>query len=151
MARQRKKKTTRKARKAAAPRRRWPGRLWRLFLLVSGIAAGLLIPWVLYLDYQVTSEFEGRKWDLPSRVYARALELYPGALLTALVVLLFLKNMRSTIIIAVAIPVSLLGAIAVMYFLGYTFNTMTMLGLLLLILFVPWPGPARAPEVPRPT
>ena len=54
------------------------------------------------------------------------------ALLTALVVLLFLKNLRSTIIIAVAIPVSLLGAIAVMYFLGYTFNTMTMLGLLLL-------------------
>jgi HAE1 family hydrophobic/amphiphilic exporter-1 len=59
--------------------------------------------------------------------------LLSGALLTALVVLLFLKNMRSTIIIAVAIPVSLLGAIAVMYFLGYTFNTMTMLGLLLLI------------------
>jgi len=59
--------------------------------------------------------------------------LLSGALLTALVVLLFLKNIRSTIIIAVAIPVSLLGAIAVMYFLGYTFNTMTMLGLLLLI------------------
>jgi HAE1 family hydrophobic/amphiphilic exporter-1 len=59
--------------------------------------------------------------------------LVSGALLTALVVLLFLKNMRSTLIIAVAIPVSLLGAIAVMYFLGYTFNTMTMLGLLLLI------------------
>jgi HAE1 family hydrophobic/amphiphilic exporter-1 len=59
--------------------------------------------------------------------------LIAGTLLTALVVLLFLKNIRSTIIIAVAIPVSLLGAIAVMYFLGYTFNTMTMLGLLLLI------------------
>jgi len=59
--------------------------------------------------------------------------LVSGALLTALVVLLFLKNLRSTFIIAVAIPVSLLGAIAVMYFLGYTFNTMTMLGLLLLI------------------
>ena len=59
--------------------------------------------------------------------------LVSGALLTALVVLLFLKNLRSTLIIAVAIPVSLLGAIAVMYFLGYTFNTMTMLGLLLLI------------------
>ena len=59
--------------------------------------------------------------------------LLSGTLLTALVVLLFLKNIRSTIIIAVAIPVSLLGAIAVMYFLGYTFNTMTMLGLLLLI------------------
>lgn len=59
--------------------------------------------------------------------------LLSGTLLTALVVLLFLKNIRSTMIIAVAIPVSLLGAIAVMYFLGYTFNTMTMLGLLLLI------------------
>jgi HAE1 family hydrophobic/amphiphilic exporter-1 len=59
--------------------------------------------------------------------------LLSGTLLTALVVLLFLKNLRSTMIIAVAIPVSLLGAVAVMYFLGYTFNTMTMLGLLLLI------------------
>ena len=59
--------------------------------------------------------------------------LLSGTLLTALVVLLFLKNLRSTLIIAVAIPVSLLGAIAMMYFLGYTFNTMTMLGLLLLI------------------
>jgi len=59
--------------------------------------------------------------------------LIAGTLLTALIVLLFLKNLRSTIIIAVAIPVSLLGAVAVMYFLGYTFNTMTMLGLLLLI------------------
>ena len=59
--------------------------------------------------------------------------LISGALLTALVVWLFLKNFRSTVIIAAAIPVSLLGAVAVMYFLGYTFNTMTMLGLLLLI------------------
>jgi len=59
--------------------------------------------------------------------------LLSGTLLTALIVLLFLKNVRSTLIIATAIPVSLLGAIAVMYFLGYTFNTMTMLGLLLLI------------------
>ena len=40
------------------------------------------MPWVAYLNYQVTTEFEGRKWDLPSRVYARALEVYPGALMT---------------------------------------------------------------------
>ena len=56
-----------------------------------------------------------------------------GTLLTALVVLLFLKSLSSTLIIAAAIPVSLLGAVAVMYFSGYTFNTMTLLGLLLLI------------------
>lgn len=56
-----------------------------------------------------------------------------GTLLTALVVLLFLKNIPSTLIIAAAIPVSLLGAVAVMYFAGFTFNAMTLLGLLLLI------------------
>ena len=56
-----------------------------------------------------------------------------GTLLTALVVWLFLKSLRATAIIALAIPVSLLGAVAVMYFFGYTFNTMTLLGLLLLI------------------
>jgi HAE1 family hydrophobic/amphiphilic exporter-1 len=56
-----------------------------------------------------------------------------GTLLTALVVWLFLKSVTSMFIIAAAIPVSLPGAVAVMYFSGYTFNTMTLLGLLLLI------------------
>ena len=56
-----------------------------------------------------------------------------GTLLTALVVWLFLKNVRSTLIIAVAIPVSLLGAVALIYFMGYTLNSMTLLALLLLI------------------
>jgi HAE1 family hydrophobic/amphiphilic exporter-1 len=56
-----------------------------------------------------------------------------GTLLTALVVFLFLKSLSGTLIIAAAIPVSLLGAVAVMYFAGFTFNTMTLLGLLLLI------------------
>jgi HAE1 family hydrophobic/amphiphilic exporter-1 len=56
-----------------------------------------------------------------------------GTLLTALVVLLFLRNLSATLIISAAIPVSLLGAVAVMYFSGFTFNTMTLLGLLLLI------------------
>ncbi len=59
--------------------------------------------------------------------------LFEGTLLAALVVWLFLKNLRSTLIVGVAIPVSLLGAVAAMYFAGYTFNVMTMLGLLLLI------------------
>lgn len=59
--------------------------------------------------------------------------LVVGTLLAALVVWLFLKSLRSTLIIAVAIPVSLLGAVATIYFAGYTFNVMTLLGLLLLI------------------
>jgi HAE1 family hydrophobic/amphiphilic exporter-1 len=59
--------------------------------------------------------------------------LVEGTLLAALIVWLFLKSFRSTLIIATSIPVSLFGAIAVMYFFGYTFNSVTLLALLLLI------------------
>ncbi|MBS1189219.1 MAG: acrD4 [Rhodocyclaceae bacterium] len=59
--------------------------------------------------------------------------LLEGTLLAALVVWLFLLSVRSTIIISLAIPVSLMGAIAVIYFFGYTLNSLTLLGLLLLI------------------
>lgn len=59
--------------------------------------------------------------------------LIEGTLLAALIVFIFLRSIRSTLIIATAIPVSLLAAIAVMYFSGYTFNSMTLLALLLLI------------------
>lgn len=59
--------------------------------------------------------------------------LIEGTLLAALIVWLFLRSVRSTLIISTAIPVSLLGAVAVMYFSGFTFNTMTLLALLLLI------------------
>ncbi|MCB5188356.1 efflux RND transporter permease subunit [Methylobacillus caricis] len=66
-------------------------------------------------------------------VHALQEHLVEGTLLAALIVWLFLRSVRSTLIIATAIPVSLLGAIAVMYFSGFTFNTMTLLALLLLI------------------
>ncbi|RPI12991.1 MAG: efflux RND transporter permease subunit [Lysobacterales bacterium] len=71
----------------------------------------------------------------PIRKIVHALEnhLVEGTVLAGLVVWFFLRSFRSTLIIATAIPVSLLGAIAAMYFLGYTFNQMSMLGLLLLI------------------
>ncbi len=59
--------------------------------------------------------------------------LLEGTLLAALVVWVFLQSVRSTLIIALAIPVSLMGAIAVIYFFGYTLNSLTLLGLLLLI------------------
>jgi len=65
----------------------------------------------------------------------RSLEdhLVSGAIFAALIVWLFLRNFRATLIVASAIPVSLLGAVLVMYFLDYSLNTITMLGLLVLI------------------
>ncbi|MCU0896437.1 MAG: efflux RND transporter permease subunit [Burkholderiales bacterium] len=59
--------------------------------------------------------------------------LLEGTLLAAIVVWLFLRSFRSTLIVATAIPVSLMGAVAVMYFFGYSFNSVTGLALLLLI------------------
>jgi HAE1 family hydrophobic/amphiphilic exporter-1 len=56
-----------------------------------------------------------------------------GTVLAALVVLFFLLNLPATLIIATAIPVSLAGAVMVMYFGDYTFNIMTLSALLLLI------------------
>jgi HAE1 family hydrophobic/amphiphilic exporter-1 len=56
-----------------------------------------------------------------------------GTLFAALMVFLFLKSVRSTLIIATAIPVSLMATFAAMYFAGYTLNKITLLGLLLLI------------------
>ncbi len=59
--------------------------------------------------------------------------LVQGTILAALVVWFFLRSVRSTLIISLAIPVSLMGAIAVIYFFGFTLNSLTMLALLLLI------------------
>ncbi len=59
--------------------------------------------------------------------------LIEGTLFAALIVLIFMRSFSSTLMICLEIPVSLLGAIAVMYFSGYTFNSMTLLALLLLI------------------
>ncbi|MFT4776800.1 MAG: penicillin-binding protein 1B [Oleispira sp.] len=52
--------------------------LWRLSILVI---LGLGV-WLVYLDAQVRSQFDGNKWTLPAKVYARPLSLYPGLLLS---------------------------------------------------------------------
>jgi hydrophobe/amphiphile efflux-1 (HAE1) family protein len=56
-----------------------------------------------------------------------------GSLLASLVVLLFLGNFRSTIIAAIAIPVSVVGTFGVMYLAGYTLNFLTLLALALAV------------------
>ena len=56
-----------------------------------------------------------------------------GGVLAVLVVLLFLRNWRSTIVAAVALPTSIIGTFAVMQALHFTFNIVTMLALTLSI------------------
>ena len=54
-----------------------------------------------------------------------------GGGLAILVLLLFLRNIRSTAVIATAIPISIVASFAVMYFGGFTLNLMTLGGLAL--------------------
>lgn len=54
-----------------------------------------------------------------------------GALLAAAILYVFLRNLRSTLIIATAIPISIIATFALMYHYGYTMNIMTFGGLAL--------------------
>ena len=53
--------------------------------------------------------------------------------LTALMILLFLGSWRSTLIVMISIPLSILTSLVVLYFLGQTLNTMTLGGLALAV------------------
>ncbi len=53
--------------------------------------------------------------------------------LVVLIIFVFLRNVRSTIIPSVAIPISLVGTFAILYVLGYSVNILTMLALVLSI------------------
>jgi HAE1 family hydrophobic/amphiphilic exporter-1 len=97
----------------------------------------------------VKRELEAIRADLPpgyemieamdSSIFIRSairdvsVDLAWGGVLAALVVLLFLRNVRSTAIAAVAIPSSLVGSLGFFYFFGFTLNTMTLMALSLSI------------------
>src|SRR3984957_10397151 len=53
--------------------------------------------------------------------------------LTGLMILLFLGSWRSTLIVLISIPLSILTSIVILYFMGHTLNTMTLGGLALAV------------------
>lgn len=56
-----------------------------------------------------------------------------GAILAILIILLFLHSWRSTIIVAISLPISVCGTLFAAYMFGYTLNTMTLGGLALAV------------------
>jgi multidrug efflux pump subunit AcrB len=56
-----------------------------------------------------------------------------AAALTALMIILFLGSWRSTLVVIISIPLSILASLVVLYFLGHTINTMTLGGLALAV------------------
>ncbi len=59
--------------------------------------------------------------------------LYEGALLAIVVVWLFLRNWRATVVSAVALPLSVIPAFTGMYLLGFSINIITLLALSLVV------------------
>ncbi|HID83074.1 MAG TPA: penicillin-binding protein 1B [Chromatiales bacterium] len=73
MAKKRKRKTRR-------PLWRWLSRFTLLLFAGLLVVVGL---YAIHLDRKVTTQFEGKRWELPARVYARPLDLFPGRRLRA--------------------------------------------------------------------
>jgi penicillin-binding protein 1B len=73
-------------RKNPPARKRQKKRSTALWLWLAGLAVVLvaaLAVYVVYLDAEVRSQFEGRRWALPAQVYARPLELYAEQAMSA--------------------------------------------------------------------
>ena len=70
---------------------------------------------------------------IEENIHELQMTLILATVLTSLICWLFLGSLTSTFNIILAIPTSLGGAFAVMYFMGFTFNLITLLGLSLVI------------------
>lgn len=71
--------------------------------------------------------------DVVNNLNDVVVSLFLGALMAILVVFVFLHNIRGTIIVAIAIPTSMIATFMPLYAFGYTLNTMTLLGLSLAV------------------
>ena len=85
---------TKKGRKSTRDNRRfWSPMFWfkksirllfrPLAFKIYFVLATVLTAYVIYLDATITSSFEGKKWQLPARVYARPLEVFEGLAISA--------------------------------------------------------------------
>ncbi len=61
----------------------WRSRLKGWVLVAVAIGMGFLIPYTLYLNHQVTLRFGQLRWQVPTRVYARPLQLAQGMAMDA--------------------------------------------------------------------
>jgi HAE1 family hydrophobic/amphiphilic exporter-1 len=77
-----------------------------------------------------------RSVSIRNSVSAVQRTLFEAIVLVVLVIFLFLRNFRATIIPALALPLSIVGTFAAMYLLGYSINNMTLLALVLCVGFV---------------
>jgi len=93
---------------------------------VAEINAGLPRDMVLGINFDSTISVEEAVDEI-------AFTLLLAVLLTGLVCWLFLGSISSTVNVLLSIPTSIMGTFAVMYFMGFTLNTFTLLGISLAV------------------
>jgi multidrug efflux pump len=86
--------------------------------LPSGMRLVVAYDTSVFIDRSIASVFE---------------TIIEAIILVVLVIFFFLRSLRATIIPIVTIPVSLIGAFALMYAFGFTVNTLTLLAMVLAI------------------
>ncbi|MBC8064075.1 MAG: efflux RND transporter permease subunit, partial [Chlorobia bacterium] len=77
----------------------------------------------------------GKAYDQSGFIEKSIIELQEtaiiGGILAIIVIMFFLRSVRSTLVVALSIPVSIISTFALMYFLGFTLNTISLSGLAL--------------------
>ena len=86
--------------------------------LPSGMKLIVAYDTSVFIDRSISSVFE---------------TIVEAIILVVLVIFFFLRSLRATVIPIVTIPVSLIGAFGLMYFFGFTINTLTLLAMVLAI------------------
>jgi multidrug efflux pump len=86
----------------------------------------------LPVGVKLESAFDGSKFVTHSINDAK-LTLLIAAILVVLIIFVFLRNVRATIIPGLAIPASIIATFAIMYFLGFSINNFTLLALTIAI------------------
>ncbi|MCA0987819.1 efflux RND transporter permease subunit [Guptibacillus algicola] len=81
-------------------------------------------------DMEIKTVFDQAKF-INQSIRAVVWNIIIGSILAAAVLYLFLRNIRSTLIIGLSIPISIVGAFILMYFSGQTINLLTLGGLAL--------------------
>lgn len=77
-----------------------------------------------------------RTTNIRASVHDVQFELMLAIALVVMIIYLFLRNVPATIIPAVAVPLSLVGTFAVIYFLGFSINNLTLMALTIATGFV---------------
>lgn len=85
------------------------------------------------IDVAVMSD---RTQTIRASVYEVKKTLLEAILLVVAVIFVFLRSLRATIIPSVTIPLSLIGACAVMYLLGYSIDNLSLMALIISVGFV---------------